>query len=338
VANVPLSNSNEAPPSGRARRARASLPVYNLVQLAGAQINRKRAAVDGAVDAKRRRTVSGDTTAHFREVTDASARDWSTPDAGSPRGARLLKRSQPSPAGAAQISRRATRLSGAPVETLATKLASLGKKGKKALEKSLPRELRRLQDTNEFAHIETRPVRYSVWSNGKYIEVDPAEKKDEKKPEEEVAAASPARKKVKFDGGAAAEGSREAVKPEAEAAAPAIRKRRVKKFLEKGLYAGQETPTDLSKSLTTKEKKKLATIPELVRTSIPNKVLPTPMFNGLRLLINGRDFKLPYDVCNPLPPGQPKPAAYRTMTRSECLPPVFPVARHADAPSRSLCG
>ena len=37
---------------------------------------------------------------------------------------------------------------------------------------SVSRELLRLRDTNEFAHIETRPVLYSVWRNGKYVDPD----------------------------------------------------------------------------------------------------------------------------------------------------------------------
>jgi histone-lysine N-methyltransferase ASH1L len=98
---------------------------------------------------------------------------------------------------------------------------------------------------------------------------------------------------------------------------PSQRKPRVKKWLTKGLYAGQEAPTDHTKGLTALEKKNLAHYPELQRAGKPNKSLPQPMWNGLRMLISGRDFKLPFDVCNPLPPGQPKPAAYRTMTKSK---------------------
>ncbi|KAK5656509.1 hypothetical protein OQA88_4486 [Cercophora sp. LCS_1] len=300
VAEDPLPTE---PPSGRARRTRTSLPVYNLSKLSGTYKS-------GA--GKRRRTVAGDdlatdgsaTTADqaVQDVIDALNHDWSLTDPNTPRSARIAKKAQQN-AVAAQMTRRATRLSGAPVESLTTKLATLSKRGKKTFEKSvsrMSRELRRLQDTNEFAHIDTRPVRYTVWANGKEVEVDAPE---------------PPRKKTKVDESAAAAESSEA-KSEAKPEGPAPRKRRVKKWLDRGLYSGQETPVDVSKGLTTAEKKKLATLPELAPTGKTNKTLPAPMFNGLRLLINGRDFKLPYDVCNPLPPGQPKPAAYRTMTKN----------------------
>jgi len=335
VAEEPL--PSEPSSASRSRRARASLPVYNLAKLSGTDAHGKRRAKGDSVGEKRRRTISGDTLVNddqegsagstdapakanrvAKDAVDASNIESTPAGPSSFRGARVTRRLKENSA-AAQAARRATRLSGAPVETLATKLSTLGKRGKKTFEKSLSRmsrELRRLQDTNEFAHIETAPVKYTVWSNGKYIEVDP------NAPEQ---VASPPRKKAKLEDNAAAAATalgatdgEEASKPEAEA--PPVRRRRVKKYLEKGLYAGQDAPMDISKGLTAKEKKKLVSIPELMPSGEVNKTLPFPIFNGLRLLLNGRDFKLPYDVCNPLPPGQPKPAAYRTMTKSEPSP------------------
>ncbi|KAK4452796.1 hypothetical protein QBC34DRAFT_16377 [Podospora aff. communis PSN243] len=307
VAEDPL---DSAPPSEtRARRARASLPVYNLSKLSGTDAHGKRRAKGDSVGEKRRRTISGDTLVNDDQEGASGSADVST-------GANCIAKDgknklKENPA-TALVARRATRLSGAPPETLTTKLSALGKRGKKTFEKSLSRmsrELRRLQDTNEFAHIETRPVRYTVWSNGKYVEVDT---------ENPEPVASPPRKKAKLDGTSVAKSSADdgesAPKPEAEA--PSTKKRRTKKYLEKGLYAGQEAPTDVTKGLTAKEKKKLASIPELMTPGESNKTMPFPIYNGLRLLLNGRDFKLPYDVCNPLPPGQPKPAAYRTMTKN----------------------
>ncbi|KAK0725714.1 hypothetical protein B0H67DRAFT_642099 [Lasiosphaeris hirsuta] len=332
VAEAPL--STEPLTAGRARRARASLPVYNLSKLSGTAKNGKRRDNGDPVQDKRRRTISGDTLVDNSEEgagesTDALVWENEVVEEGidasnlggsvsgpsnNPPGGRIAKRPK-SARGSAQITRRATRLSGAPVETLATKISSLGKRGRKTFEKGISRisrELLRLQDTNEFAHIETRPVRYTVWSNGKYI--DPSEL-------EEKEAQSPPRKKAKTgDQGPAAGAAEdknvteEAEKRETEA--PALQKRRVKKWLNKGLYAGQEAPLDIYKGLTAQEKKKLSTLPELLPTGKPNKTLPAPIFNGLRMLIHGRDFKLPFDVCNPLPPGQPKPAAYRTMTKN----------------------
>ncbi|KAK0633720.1 hypothetical protein B0T14DRAFT_420226 [Immersiella caudata] len=304
VAEEPL---DSAPPSAtRARRARASLPVYNLSKLSGTDAHGKRRAKGDSVGEKRRRTISGDTLVNDDQEGASGSADVPTSAnrVAKDGGSKKVKESS----AAALVARRATRLSGAPPETLTTKLSALGKRGKKTFEKSLSRmsrELRRLQDTNEFAHIETRPVRYTVWSNGKYVDVDP---------EHPEPVASPPRKKARFDAVSGAQDNDNAEKPEPEA--PSAKKRRVKKYLEKGLYAGQEAPTDIAKGMTAKEKKKLASIPELLTPSEPNKTLPFPTYNGLRLLLNGRDFKLPYDVCNPLPPGQPKPAAYRTMTKN----------------------
>lgn len=220
--------------------------------------------------------------------------------------------------------RRATRHSGVPVEdpllSLIPPTPALGKKTKKTTAEPavtrVPRELKRLRDTNEFVGIDTRPIRYSVWSNGKYIDVT----------EEREPTAPPAKKKARVERSTSTvreDKKEKTVEPEApmntESSRPAVQQKRVKKWLNKGLYAGQQAPEDVMNTLTRQERKKLQAIPELAKSSPPNKVLPLPIFNGLRLLIAGRDFKLPFDVCHPLPPGQPKPAAYRTMTKSEYI-------------------
>ncbi|KAK3949246.1 hypothetical protein QBC32DRAFT_40748 [Pseudoneurospora amorphoporcata] len=216
--------------------------------------------------------------------------------------------------------RRATRHSGVPVEDPLLSLIppAPGKKTKKTAEPAVtrvPRELKRLRDTNEFVGIDTRPIRYSVWSNGKYIEVT-----EEREP------TAPAKKKPRVESSTTTvreDKKEKTVEPEApmntESSRLVDKQKRVKKWLNKGLYAGQQAPEDVTKSLTTQERKKLLTIPELAKSCPPNKVLPLPIFNGLRLLIAGRDFKLPFDVCHPLPPGQPKPAAYRTMTKNRFI-------------------
>jgi histone-lysine N-methyltransferase ASH1L len=41
------------------------------------------------------------------------------------------------------------------------------------------------------------------------------------------------------------------------------------------------------------------------------------MFKGARLLKNGRDYQLPFDIFSPLPPGQPKPDEWRKTNKSE---------------------
>lgn len=316
--------------TGRLRRARSSLPVYNLAKLSGTSVHGRRRANGDAVREKRRRTISGDAAEvhHANDAGqsprgrgDALGRSQSTASLSTPKSSRTAKKSTPSEP-PAHNTRRVTRLSGAPVETMTTKLSVLGKRAKKSVDKGLgrlSRELKRLQDTNEFAHIDTRPVRYTIWSNGKYVDMDT----------QQEATSEPPRKKVKVDGDAAeaADAAGKAEPEKQESDAPAVKPRRVKKWLEKGLYAGQEAPIDIFKGLTSQERKKLASLPELMPRGKPNRALPMPMFNGLRILINGRDFKLPFDVCNPLPPGQPKPAAYRTMTRSEWLHIYLPCCR-----------
>ncbi|KAK4125112.1 hypothetical protein N657DRAFT_569792 [Parathielavia appendiculata] len=318
----------EPPSTSRPRRARSSFPVYNIAKLAGTDVHGRRRSKGDAVQEKRRRTISDgtlvppasssandwvdalvNTSQAAQGKADASSTNRSAAVLNTPRSARIAKKVPSSPA-ASRLTRRATRLSGASAENVVTKLSALSKRGKKAVEKGvgrLTRELKRLQDTNEYAHIDTRPVRYTVWSNGKYVDIDPTQ--DPPAPE-------PPRKKAKVDENAAGNDETKPDEDKQEEGAPAARKPRVKKWLEKGLYAGQEAPVDIFKGLTSQEKKKLASIPELMPSGKPNRVLPQPMYNGLRILINGRDFKLPYDVCNPLPPGQPKPAAYRTMTKN----------------------
>ncbi|KAK4172633.1 hypothetical protein QBC36DRAFT_71357 [Triangularia setosa] len=294
--------------TGRPRRARVSLPVYNLSQLSGAD-NRRRRVAGQDVQENRRRTIAGDANsgvdANRSTSIDALALSGSLSGTSTAKGARISSKTKPIPV-QAPVTRRATRLSGAPTESFVTKVAALSKKGKKSAKSlgRISRELMRLQDTNEFAHIDTRPVKYTVWSNGKYVDVDPT--------------AEPPRKKTKVDDKPAIEtASKEPATTEPSSPAPPpVKQRRVKQWHRKGLYAGQETPADITQGLTTQEKKQLAQIPELLKPVKPNKALPLPMYNGLRLLINGRDFKLPFDVCNPLPPGQPKPPAYRTITKN----------------------
>lgn len=325
VAEQPLPTEPLA--NTRPRRARSSLPVYNVSKLFGTDVHGKRRSKGDAIPEKRRRTVSDamvldtdDTTANdsinalprdsqdAQGEIDASGPNRSMTTSKTSKSARISKKTEPSPP-PAHSTRRATRLSNAPVETITTKLSAIGKRGKKNVSKGLERisrELMRLQDTNEFARIDTRPVRYTVWSKGKYIDVDAEE-----------AAPEPPRKKVKVDATAPEGADKVDAEKKQEPAAPAPKRPRAKKWLEKGLYAGQEAPIDIHKGLTAQEKKKLATLPELMPSGKLNRTFPPPMFNGLRMLIHGRDFKLPYDVCNPLPPGQPKPAAYRTMTKSK---------------------
>lgn len=299
---------------GRGRRARASAPIYNLARLSGTASHGKRRANGDVVDSKsslRRQSLANQSANGspmstrqtrpsnkvVREGIDALDLQWSLSKLESPRTRRKTHT-------APQPTRLVTRRSASEAVTaLSNKVSALGKRIRKPSEKALenvPRELRKLQDTKEFSHIDDKPVRYTVWSNGKYVDPN--------------APAEPPAKKAKT------------VEPLAEASENAeaasepithMRKRRPKKYLDKGLYAGQEKPLDPVKCLSPAEKKKWALLPELHSTGRINTVMPAPVFNGLRLLVHGRDFKLPYNVCHPSPPGQPKPDEWKKMTRSK---------------------
>ncbi|KAI5464009.1 hypothetical protein BGZ63DRAFT_411857 [Mariannaea sp. PMI_226] len=301
--------ATESPSPARPRRSRLSIPVYNIAQLSGTAGHGKRRA-KGDIVADRRRTISGDTLVSgsratprvskaVREGIDALDLSWSLNKLDSPRA-----RSQKSQT--SSVRRVSSRLSGTtPVTALAGKLNTLGKRSRKAVDKgmtTMSRELRRLQDTNEFAGIDEKPVLHTVWSNGKYVDPKAAE--------------SPARRKPKKEEPEPEEEKKEEPEPEP---VTSIRKRRVKNYVNKGLYSGQDGPADITKGLTALEKKQLAQLPDFNLSGRINKTMPLPIYNGLRLLLNGRDFKLPYHVCHPMPPGQPKPDEWKKMTKNRFI-------------------
>ncbi|KAI0862897.1 hypothetical protein F4860DRAFT_102469 [Xylaria cubensis] len=299
------------PASERSRRPRLGTPVYNLAKLAGtAGHGKRRAKGDEVADRKRRTSFSAalersmesnqGTEPPTTPIKDTIHASDSQPSIRSTKATSSKASKKHEEISAKRI---ATRASGLQVETLAHKLSSLGKRGRKTFEKGISkmsRELRRLQDTNEFSKIDTRPVLYTTWANGKYV--DPSAPRE------------PPSKKVKVQDDSAYDVPE--MDEEAAAEEPAPKKRRVKKWLDRGLFAGQEPPEDMFKGLSAAEKKTLAQMPELTQSAKVNTTLPPPMFSGLRMLMDGRDFKLPFDVCNPLPPGQPKPDEWRKMTKN----------------------
>lgn len=313
------------PKRARAARSGTGTPVYNLAKLAGTHIHGKRRANGDEVRERRRRTVGGgepsaDNNASLdsivQRVNTALDMDWSLSAPNTPQSTKGDNKSKSSAknkkekTALAIAPRISTRSSGAAAAAAAliSAATSLGKRARKSTVNAatnIPRELRRLQDTNEFAGIEAKPVLHTIWSNGKYIDPNDLDEQGE-----------PVRKKAKKSPPPPPKEPEPEPSKEPTPTVP-TQQRRVKKWLGKGLYAGQETPSDWTAGLNTADKKKLAQVPELTPPGKPNKTLPFPIFNGLRLLINGRDFKLPYDVCNPLPPGQPKPDEWRKMTKSE---------------------
>ncbi|KAK6857007.1 histone-lysine N-methyltransferase ASH1L [Apiospora arundinis] len=306
-APAPAETPTETPSQGRSRRARRSEPVYNIAKLSGTAIHGKRRSKGDIINDYKRRTISGTLPTDDQDGADASIdgvaqkagemiqdgikalnMQWSMKTLDTPEIKNPKKRARsPEP-----VSRRvSTRSAGPIMESLTQKMTAMGKKGKKAMQRSfsnIPRELRKLQDTNEFAKIDTKPVMYSTWAKGKLVgpdEPEPPKKKVKTEPKTEAPKLAP---QADFE-----------LTPE-----PSIfRRKQNKKWLDRGLYSGQDAPLDIFKSLTPAEKKNIAEYPELVPKvgEKPNTVLPSPMFNGLRLLIQGKDFKLPYDYAF-LPP------------------------------------
>ncbi|KAK2808183.1 hypothetical protein FQN50_004924 [Emmonsiellopsis sp. PD_5] len=84
-----------------------------------------------------------------------------------------------------------------------------------------------------------------------------------------------------------------------------------KRWLSHGLYAGQDRYFD---PRMTEEKNRIKFAKK--NADDRNKLFPLPMFAGERLMQDGRDFKLPFDIFSPLPPGQPKPDEWRKTNKN----------------------
>jgi len=108
--------------------------------------------------------------------------------------------------------------------------------------------------------------------------------------------------------------------------------RQDKRWLTSGLYTGQTRDFDarLSESGNKRKHDTTATIKE-------NPTLPLPMFAGERIMKIGRDFKLPYDVFSPLPPGQPRPDEWRKTNKNVFVGDAAQVWRHSKPREHSTC-
>lgn len=311
----------EEPSTGRSRRARTSVGTYNVKALTGTAIHAPKKFYKDSEEQDnqtRRRTISGETLVSsfglsssstetvqndmnqlVRDGIDALDLEWSAKKLPKSRS-RISLNDSPKKASqqADNISRKLTRSAGTKVESFTKKLSVLGKRGRQTFENRLTkakRELRNLADTNEYAGIDTKPVLLEVWSNGKLVTEEPPKKK---RKTEEVTASAPDAEEAK----------------RTDKKKPTERKEKL--WLTKGLYAGQDK-ADLDKwsKKYGKGKDRL----QDTSSSPLNSVLPLPMWHGQRLLEIGRDFKLPFDVCSPLPPGQPKPDEWRKTSSSKSL-------------------
>ncbi|RAL06430.1 putative histone-lysine N-methyltransferase (Ash1) [Aspergillus ibericus CBS 121593] len=94
--------------------------------------------------------------------------------------------------------------------------------------------------------------------------------------------------------------------------AEAVPRLKRKRWLAHGLYTGQEHTDAPPVQSRNRSRRKSQT-----QTQNPQrKLLPMPMFAGDRLLKQGRDFQLPFDIFSPLPPGQPKPDEWRKTNKN----------------------
>jgi histone-lysine N-methyltransferase ASH1L len=298
--------------SSRSRRSRTSISTYNVKVLSGTSIHApKKFSKNNEENKMRRRTISGDTLVGVLDSGNSSTEtvekdakrlvsdgikaldlEWSVKKLQKSKSQIGLSGSSSSKAKRFGLRRKSTRSAGERIETITKSISGLGKRGRDTFESGLTkvkRELRNLADTDEYAKIDTKPVLLEVWSNGKLVPLEPPKKR--KKVEEPAA-----------------------VKPNVEEEEPVVNKtvaRPEKVWLTKGLYAGQDAK-DLDWFAGSKK-----AAPTDNPTAKFNKTLPMPMWHGQRLLQIGRDFKLPYDVCSPLPPGQPKPDEWRKTSSSK---------------------
>lgn len=93
-----------------------------------------------------------------------------------------------------------------------------------------------------------------------------------------------------------------------------IRPTRTKRWVTQGLYVGQDRDFD---PRLTETKNRLKRSSSRSSSSHQRSLLPLPMFAGQRMLELERNFRLPFDVFSPLPPGQPKPEEWKKTHKSK---------------------
>jgi len=202
---------------------------------------------------------------------------------------------EPQHAGARKMQRQNSRLSMIG-DAIVSTMSVLGKRGRQAIESGKDK-LQSLKDNK---------------GKGKRAGTTDVEEEGEEDGDEEEEAGRPAKK------------ARVAVIARAKAvevtstsvAAPHLHGWRRKRWLGKGLYMGQER--DFDPRLNEARNKKKRASQAGATSSSRSKVLPLPMFRGEQLLENGhRDFKLPFDVYCPLPPGSTKPDTWGKFSTSK---------------------
>ncbi|KAI9842351.1 MAG: hypothetical protein M1838_003167 [Thelocarpon superellum] len=107
-----------------------------------------------------------------------------------------------------------------------------------------------------------------------------------------------------------------------------------KRWLSSGLYVGQ---TRGFNPRFTEAKNKLKAASLKVTDATQRSIMPLPMFGGERLLETGRNFRLPFDVYAPLPPGQPKPDEWRKKQKNVFVGDAAAFWKNTKLPEMSKC-
>ncbi|KAF6222943.1 hypothetical protein HO133_000994 [Letharia lupina] len=113
-----------------------------------------------------------------------------------------------------------------------------------------------------------------------------------------------------------------------------VTKKPTKPWVAQGLYVGQHRSDDARLTETkNKEKKTLNNQPEADERAI----MPMPMWLGDKIIETGRDFKLPFNVFSPLPPGQPKPDEWKKTQKNVFIGDAANVWKKAKDLEHSTC-
>lgn len=273
-------------PSGRSserlRHARSSIGSYNENVLAGSTKRKpRRQTIDGAT-----RTVSGDTLVEgsdsaqqlLLESEQALNRDWTL---GAMPGDDLKLPKQE--AGVKRRSSRHLDILGKASGMVENASTVLGKRGRETVDAGMEK-IKSLKGNKRSS---LRPRKSEIHSF-----------------EEPVA------KKARFF--EAASNSEPVLSPKPERK---VMKKPTKRWLSQGLYVGQDR--DFDARLTEAKNKMKRVTKRRSNEEGQRSILPLPMFAGQRALENGRNFRLPFDVFFPLPPGQPKPEEWKKTHKSK---------------------
>lgn len=95
-----------------------------------------------------------------------------------------------------------------------------------------------------------------------------------------------------------------------------IAKKPTKIWLPQGLYVGQERDFD---ARFTESENRMRQIKSTRSIQGRKPLMSFPMFAGQRLMEQGRNFRLPFDIFSPLPPGQPKPEEWKKIQKSKAF-------------------